>query len=287
MKRAGSAGPGGADMKYVFLKETLKKMGSVLVAFSGGVDSTFLLKAAADALGGKVMAATAVSSTYPARELKQARKISKQLGVRHVTVPTDEVNNKKFRANPPDRCYYCKKELFSKLIILARSHGLRQVAEGSNHDDTDDHRPGMKAVAEFGIRSPLLEAGLTKDEIRSLSKDMGLAIWDKPSYACLSSRFPYGTPITKKELFKVSRAEDYLTKLKVGQLRVRVHGDVARIEVPEGDIPVFLNKGIREKAVRKLKAIGYHYVTLDLQGYRIGSMNEPFNMGKGPKPFSH
>ncbi|MGB3082802.1 MAG: ATP-dependent sacrificial sulfur transferase LarE [Candidatus Omnitrophota bacterium] len=265
------------NQKLVKLKNILEEMGSTLVAYSGGVDSTFLLKVAADVLKDNILAVTSKSPTYPPKEIKLAQKICKQLDVKHVIISTDELNDENFTSNPPERCYYCKKELFSKLAELARKHNLNCISEGSNLDDINDFRPGTKAITELGIRSPLKECELTKDEIRQISKNMGLPTWDKPSFACLSSRFPYGTAITEEELSKVSQAEDFLSSLGFKQLRVRVHGDMARIEVLKEDMNILLEKNLREKVVSKLKALGYNYIALDLQGYRTGSMNETLN----------
>ena len=261
--------------KLESLKSILSGMGSLLIAYSGGVDSTFLLKVASSVLGDKVMAVTASSETYPSRELEEAKGNAKMLGVKHVIINTNELDDENFAGNPPERCYYCKKELFSKLVELAKQYGLNYVADGSNYDDLNDFRPGTRAASQFGIRSPLKEAMLTKEEIRALSKRMNLPTWNKPPQPCLSTRFPYGTKITREKLSRVERAEEFLAGFGVKQLRVRVHGDIARIEVPRGDMHIFFDEDIAKEIVDKFKALGYAYVTMDIEGYRMGSMNEP------------
>jgi uncharacterized protein len=213
------------------LKGILREMGSVLIAYSGGSDSSFLLKVAKDTLGEKVAAATAFSPTYPEEEAKEAKKIAKELGAKHIFVQTEELEDPNFVSNSPRRCYYCKKKLFSSLKELAREKGLRQVVDGSNFDDTGDFRPGMEAARELEIRSPLKEAGLGKAEIRCLSREMGLATWNKPSLACLSSRFPYGIRINRKDLVRVDKAERFLKSLGICQVRVRHYAETARVEV--------------------------------------------------------
>ncbi|MBI5344353.1 MAG: ATP-dependent sacrificial sulfur transferase LarE [Deltaproteobacteria bacterium] len=263
-----------AHEKRKLLNEILGKMDSLLVAFSGGVDSTFLLKAAAIALQGRVVAMTATSPTYPEREFKEASALANQIGVRHVIVESNELEIPNFSDNTDKRCYYCKHALFEIALENARSLGLTAAADGSNADDMKDYRPGRTAASELGIRSPLQEAGLTKNEIRILSREMGLPTWNKPSFACLSSRFPYGTEITEERLGKVGRGEDLLFGLGFRQFRVRYHGDTVRIEVAPMELPAFLDNGLRLKAVEGFKEIGFTYVTLDLQGYRTGSMNE-------------
>jgi len=260
--------------KLKSLKKILSEMGSVLIAYSGGVDSTFLLKVALDVLGDKAIAVTARSATYLSRELEEARKNATLLGAKHILIDTNELHDENFVSNPPERCYYCKKELFSRLLALAKQYSLNYVVDGSNYDDIHDFRPGMKAASEFGIRSPLKEAMLTKEEIRKLSKEMNLPTWNKPPSPCLATRFPYGTRITAEELSKVERAEEFLAGLGIEQLRVRVHGNVARIEVLKKDMHIFFDAKISEKIVERFKSLGYTYVTLDLQGYRMGSMNE-------------
>ena len=261
--------------KLESLKKILIDMQSILVAYSGGTDSTFLLKVAANILGDKAIAVTASSETYTPRELQEAKKNAELIGVKHVVVHTTELDNPNFSSNPPERCYYCKTELFTKLFALAKEFGLNYVIDGSNCDDDKDFRPGMRAAAEFHVRSPLKEAGLTKDEIRILSKEMNLPTWDKPPLPCLSSRFPYGTKITREKVSRVASAEEFLVDLGIRQLRVRDHDNIARIEVPRAYMPMLLDEQISKKIMEKFKTLGYTYVTLDLQGYRMGSMNEP------------
>ncbi len=264
-----------SEDRYQDLLEILSGMESVVVGFSGGVDSTFLLGCCIEALGkDKVLAATAVSETYPQSQLEEAKEIARTLGVEHHLFHTLELEIGGFKENPPDRCYYCKKELYTYLRELAVERGFRTVVDGSNLDDEGDHRPGMKALEELGIRSPLREARLGKAEIRKLSRELSLATWDKPSFACLSSRFPYGEPITPEKLIMVGKAEDYIRSLGFRQLRVRHHGQTARIEVEADQIDRLVEGKVRKKVVEHLKALGYRYVSVDLQGYRTGSMNE-------------
>jgi uncharacterized protein len=249
-------------------------MESVTIGFSGGVDSTFLLWSAVQVLGvDSVLAVTASSPTYPARELKEARQFAESLGVRWVEMPTDELEVPGFRENPPDRCYHCKKSLYQELRDVAYDHGIKHVLDGSNADDPGDHRPGLGALREIGIPSPLMDAGLTKDDIRELSKEAGLPTWDKPARACLASRFPYGTEINEEKLLRVGAAEDFLLEQGFRQVRVRDHFPVARIEVEEDDIPLMMTDDMRQAVTVKLNDLGYLFVSLDLAGFRSGSMN--------------
>ena len=260
--------------KLDLLKSRLKEMESIVVAFSGGVDSSFLLKVAYDVLGDKVLAVTARSSTYPEREYQEAVEFTTEYHIPHRVIQSEELDVDGFAENPTNRCYLCKNELFDKVKEIADSEGYRYIAEGSNHDDLGDYRPGLKAVSEHGVASPLRDAGLTKDEIRMYSKELGLKTWDKPSFACLSSRFPYGEKITLAKLKMVDQAEQLLINLGFGQTRVRLQGDDARIEVEDTDFERLLDKQIRTVVHSKLKEFGFIHVSLDLKGYRTGSMNE-------------
>lgn len=256
------------------LKDYLKSLGSVAVAFSSGVDSTFLLKVAHDVLGEKVIAVTAQSCSFPKRELEEAKAFCEKEGIRHIICDSEELEIEGFCDNPKNRCYLCKRELFEKILALAKENGLAYVAEGSNMDDMGDYRPGMQAIAELEIKSPLRHAGMTKADIRVLSKEMGLPTWEKQSFACLSSRFVYGERITKEKLSMVDRAEQLLLDYGFRQLRVRIHGKIARIEVMPDEFEKLIQPDIRETVYTKLKEYGFDYVTMDLQGYRTGSMNE-------------
>ena len=261
--------------KFENLKNILKEMETVLVGFSGGVDSSFLLRTAQEVLGDRVLAVIAQSDTYPEKEQAEAVKLAEGWNVRLKVIQTDELNNPNFVQNPPTRCYFCKNELFSKLKEIASSEGILYVCDGSNYEDLDDFRPGTKAAEELGVRSPLKEAGLIKDEIREISRWMGLPTWNKPSLACLSSRFPYNTAIDRDSLKQISLAEDFLRNLGFTQVRVRHHGQIARIELEPDEIVNLMDPDLRHDVVKNFKAFGYAYVTIDLAGYRTGSMNEP------------
>ena len=256
------------------LRERVRVIGSAVVAFSSGVDSTFLLRVVHEELGERAVAATIRSHTFPKRELDEATAFCRAEGVRHAVIASDELNIPGFAENPPDRCYHCKRELFSKLLAFAHENGLAAVLEGSNLDDDGDYRPGRRAIRELGIVSPLHEVGLTKAEIRVLSREMGLPTSEKPSFACLASRFPYGERITAAALERVERAEQWLLDAGLGlkQLRVRSHGDLARIEVPSDAIPRLAARAAEIDAI--FKELGFAYVALDLRGYRTGTMNE-------------
>jgi uncharacterized protein len=260
--------------KYDKLKRMIIEAGSAAIAFSGGVDSTFLFKVCVDLLGNRALAVTARSETFPARELEQAKDLAKQIGGKHVIIHSEELEVPGFSDNPPHRCFLCKKELFSKIKNIAGQNGIRWVFDGNNADDAGDFRPGRAAGQQLGIRSPLDEAGLNKEEIRSLSKMLNLPTWDKPSFACLSSRFPYYTKITRPALKQVENAESYLWKLGMRAFRVRHHDTIARIELGTKEMRLVWEHNLKDKLVKHFKSLGYNYVTLDLEGYRTGSMNE-------------
>ncbi len=260
--------------KYQLLQEHIKALGSVAVAFSSGVDSTFLLRAAYEALGDKAVAVTARAKAFPKRESGEAAAFCEKEGIRQIFYDFDVMRVDGFSENPPDRCYLCKRTLFQNIRRLAAENGLNWVIEGSNMDDNQDYRPGHRALAELGIKSPLRDVGLTKGEIRELSRELGLPTWDKPSYACLASRFVYGETITEEKLSRVERSESYLLEQGFRQMRVRVHGNLARIEVLPEDFKRLMTASLRFEIASRLREYGFAYVTLDLVGFRSGSMNE-------------
>lgn len=260
--------------KYDGLKTMLKECNSIAVAFSGGVDSTFLLYAAKEALGDHAVAVTARSCSFPERELNEAKTFCEQQQIRHFIVESEELEIEGFSENPRDRCYLCKHELFEKIQNIAKKEKFAVIAEGSNLDDNGDYRPGLQAVAELGVLSPLRSIGFTKEDIRSLSRYLGLSTWNKQSFACLSSRFVYGETITKEKLVMVDKAEQLLLDLGFRQIRVRIHGTIARIEIQPEDFSKLIQENIRCLVISSLKKLGFTYVTMDLLGYRTGSMNE-------------
>lgn len=262
------------DTKLDQLNEILRRTDGVLIAFSAGVDSTFLLKAAYLVLGERAIALTASSPTAPPGELAAAKEFTQSLGCRHIVVDTNELANPSFAQNPANRCFFCKDELYRICRAQADQLGVPTIVDGTNLDDLKDHRPGLKAAAEWGIRHPLVEARMTKDDIRRYSREFNLATWDKPSSPCLSSRFPYGTEINLERLKKVAACELFLKQLHFREFRVRYHGDLARIEVSQNEFDRLFDKATRDAVVQQFKAAGFNYVSLDLQGYRTGSLNE-------------
>ncbi|MGO5065706.1 MULTISPECIES: ATP-dependent sacrificial sulfur transferase LarE [unclassified Clostridium] len=262
--------------KYNNLINYLRGLQSVAVAFSGGVDSTLLLKAAKDALGDKAISITVVSSYIPKWEIKEAKELSDDIGIKSyfIEVPMFE----EIRFNPEDRCYKCKKSVFNKIKYLAREQGIKYIVDGTNADDTKDYRPGMKALKELEVKSPLLENFINKEEIRILSKELKLDTWDKPAYACLLSRIPYNQEIKKEDLIRIEKAEVYMMKLGFRAVRVRSHGDLARIEVPQNVRVKLFNESILDKISKEFKKLGFKYVTVDIEGYKMGSLNAEINI---------
>ncbi|KIH78028.1 uncharacterized protein SAMN05660860_02299 [Geoalkalibacter ferrihydriticus] len=263
------------DKKYSRLKDILDRSGSALIAFSGGVDSTFLLRVARDVLGpDQVIALTATSPTYPRHEFELSSRLAKEFGVKQIVLESNELEIEGFSQNPPDRCYHCKRELFGLCRTKAQDLGYQAIFDGSNCDDLQDHRPGRRAGEELQVRSPLIEAGLDKNDIRALSRELGLETWDKQPFACLSSRFPYGVEITPERLARVDRCETFLRECGFRTYRVRFHDDMARIELAPQELSRLLEDKLRQAVVEEFKKAGFTYVALDLQGYRSGSMNE-------------
>lgn len=269
-----------SERKLQNLRTLVAGMGGVVIGYSGGCDSTLLARIAREELGERAILVLAASETYPAAEIAEALETAERLGFPVTRIATAELADAAFAANTPERCYFCKKELFGKLAAIGRGQGIPWVADGSNVDDLDDYRPGGRAAAELGVRSPLREAGLTKAQIREISRRLGLPTWDKPSFACLSSRIPYGTPIEPALLARLDAAEAFLKALGFRQVRVRHHGQIARIEVEPAVIARLAEPAIRRQVAEKFRALGYLYTTLDLDGYRTGSMNAPLGEGK-------
>ena len=255
------------------LEAYIKELGSLAVGFSGGVDSAFLLSVAHKVLGDRTLAVTAVDASVPERELREAKAFCEERGISHIICTVNPLKDERYRNNGPDRCYYCKHGMFTEVMRIASEHGIEYVAEGSNTDDVGDYRPGLRAAAELSVKCPLREAGLSKHDIRMISKAMGLPTWSKPSYACLASRFVYGEEITEEKLRMIDSAEQFLIENGFIEERVRLHGNLARIEVPAKDISRLAADEVREAVYRRFKEIGFKFVTLDLEGYRLGSMN--------------
>ena len=266
--------------KLTRLEEYIRGLGSLAVGFSGGVDSSLLLVVAANVLGDKAMAITGVDASIPERELKEAKEFCKEREIRHIICKVNPMKEESYRHNSPDRCYFCEHGIFTEIKKIAAENGIEYVAEGSNMDDLGDYRPGLKAVEELSVKSPLREAGLTKQDIREISKALGLPTWSKPAYACLASRFVYGEEITEEKLRMLDQAEQFLIEQGFLEERVRIHGNIARIEVPAKDIERLASEEIREAVYEKFKALGFMFVTIDMKGYKMGSMNATLQKAK-------
>lgn len=262
------------------LRKIIGELGSLAVGFSGGADSALLLAVAHEVLGERSLAVTATDASVPKREISEAKKFCEDRGIRHIMINTDPLSEESYRNNSSDRCYFCKRGIFSEIIKTAKENGIEYVAEGSNMDDLGDYRPGLKAIAELNVKSPLRDAGLNKSDIRMISKAMGLPTWNKPAYACLASRFVYGEQITEEKLHMIDRAEQFLIGLGFFEERVRMHGDLARIEVAADDIPRLASEEVRNKIYEEFRNIGFLFVTLDMKGYRTGSMNATLDKDK-------
>ena len=265
--------PDELQKKLLKLQEYIKRLGSLAIGFSGGVDSSFLAAVAHDVLGDRVIAVTGADASVPERELREAKAFCEERGIKHIICTVDPLKEEGYRNNSPDRCYFCKRGIFTEIRRIAEENGIEHIAEGSNMDDIGDYRPGLRAAAELGVLSPLREASMCKSDIRLISKAMGLPTWNKPAYACLASRFVYGEEITDEKLHMIDRAEQFLIGLGFFEERVRLHGNIARIEVPPRDIPRLASEEIRSAVYEEFLKIGFLFVTLDLKGYRTGSMN--------------
>ena len=269
--------------KRLNLESKIFKLESAIVAFSGGIDSTLVLAVANKVLSGRVLAVTAKSDSVPERELHAARELTKALGINHNVIKTEEMSSPDYLKNPENRCYYCKSELYTKLAMVSSQHKITSILNGTNLDDLGDHRPGILAAKEAGIISPLVESQLNKQDVRNLARDMGLTNWEKPALACLSSRIPYGQPVTAKKLSMIDEAEEIFLEEGFKEVRVRHYGDMARIELLKTEIPSLMKNGLYKKTMNRLKKIGFQKITIDPEGYRSGSLNEALDLNSDPK----